>query len=252
MTSPLRLPHRFPVPFLPGRLIARPNRFLALVELPGGEQVRAHIGDRGRLEGILFPGAEVWLAPAAANPTRTTAYTVACARCPALAGEGPGPIGALDPAGANRLVLALLEARALRGLPAYGEIRAEVTVGHSRFDFALALPDGRRLLLEVKSCVAAAGRSALFPDAPSERAARHCRELAAHVREGGESAIVLVAGRADVAEIRPHPVDPEFAVALAEAKRAGVRLFGVAFETGLDGFRYAGRRPVRLVSPRVR
>jgi sugar fermentation stimulation protein A len=230
-------------------MIARPNRFLAVVDLPSGERVHAHVGDRGRLEGILFPGAEVWLAPAAAGAIRATAYTVACARCPSLDGAGPGPIGALDPAGANRLVRALLEARALRGLPAYGDIRAEFPVGRSRFDFALALADGRRLLLEVKSCVAAAGRSALFPDAPSERAARHCRELAAHVEAGGEAAIVIVAGRADVAEICPHPVDPEFAAALAAAKRAGVRLFGVAFETGLDGFRYAGRRPIRL-SPR--
>jgi sugar fermentation stimulation protein A len=130
-------------------MIARPNRFLAVVDLPSGERVRAHVGDRGRLEGILFPGAEVWLAPAAAGTARSTAYTVACARCPPLDGAGPGPIGALDPAGANRLVRALLEARALRGLPPYGEIRAEFAVGHSRFDFALGRPDGSRLLLEV-------------------------------------------------------------------------------------------------------
>lgn len=276
MTREIRLPHRFPGPLvdpdetvrghvriqhasrvsferlaafrqlLPGRMIARPNRFLALVELPGGETVRAHIADRGRLSGILFPGAEVWLAPAATGPARSTAYTLACARCPPLAGDGPGPIAALDPAGANRLVRALLDARALRGLPAYDEIRPEVTVGRSRFDFALALRGGRRLLLEVKSCVAAAGCAALFPDAPSERASRHCRELAAYACAGGEAAIVLVAGRADVSEIRPHPVDPAFAAALRQARSAGVRLFGVAFEARLEGFRYAGRRPIRV------
>jgi sugar fermentation stimulation protein A len=254
VTLSLALPHRFPGPFVPGRLVARPNRFLAVVRLASGEEVRAHVGDRGRLEGILFPGAEVWLAPAPPGTARTTAFTLACARRPPMDGVAETLV-AIDPVGANRLVRALLEARELvapgrSGLPPYGAIRAEVAVGHSRFDFALDLEDGRCLYLEVKSALAVGGKSALFPDAPSARASRHCRELAAHVRDGGEAAIVLVSGRADVEDIRPHPVDPVFAVALAEAKRAGVRVLGVAFETGLDGFRYAGRRPVRV--PRLR
>lgn len=253
MTATIALPHRFPGPFVPGRLLSRPNRFLAVVRLASGEEVRAHVGDRGRLEGILFPGAEVWLAPAPPGTARTTAFTLACARRPPVDGVSETVV-AIDPVGANRLVRALLEAGELTGpgrsaLPPYRGIRAEVAVGHSRFDFALDLPDGRPLYLEVKSALAVGGRSALFPDAPSARASRHCRELAEHVRGGGEAALVLVSGRADVDDIRPHPVDPAFAVALAGAKRAGVRVIGVAFATGLDGFRYAGRRPV--VVPRL-
>ena len=58
------------------------------------------------------------------------------------------------------------------------------------------------------------------------------------------AAIVLVAQRADVEEIRPHPVDPDFALALAEAKGAGVIVRGVAFHVGLEGFQFAGMRPV--------
>ncbi len=180
----------------------------------------------------------------AAGPTRRTAFTLVCARCPPLGDAPLGPLGCLDPAGANRLVRTLLEAKAIEGLPAFGAVRPEVKVGASRFDFALALDDGRRLLLEVKSVAVARGRAALFPDAPSERAARHCRELAAHVRAGEPAAIVLVAQRADVEEIRPHPVDPGFALALAEAQGAGVLLRGVAFDVGLEGFRFAGMRPV--------
>lgn len=237
------IPHRLPGALVRGTLRARPNRFLGIVELEDGATVEAHIADRGRLEEILFPGAEVWVVPAA-GATRRTAWSLVCARCPPLAGAARGPLGCLEPAGANRLVGHLLEAGAIEGLPAFTALAREVRVGHSRFDFALALAGGGRLLLEVKSVAVAAGRAALFPDAPSLRAARHCRELAALARAGEAAAIVLVAQRADVEEIRPHPVDPDFAVALAEARDAGVRLRGVAFEVGLEGFRFAGMRPV--------
>ncbi len=239
----LFVPHRIAGTLQQGTLVERRNRFLGIVQLPDGAIVEAHIADRGRLEEILFPGAEVWVVPAA-GATRKTAFTLVCARCPPLGGAVQGPLGCLDPAGANRLVRALLEAGAIEGLPAFEGLRAEFRVGSSRFDFALDLAGGGRLLLEVKSVAVAKGRAALFPDAPSERAARHCRELAEHVREGGRAAIVLVAQRADVEEIRPHPVDPDFALALAEAKGAGVIVRGVAFHVGLEGFQFAGMRPV--------
>ncbi len=262
--APLFVPHRRPGPMLRGKLLSRPNRFLGIVELDLPEQtlgtpqviVEAHIGDRGRLLDILYPGAEVYVV-AAAGLTRRTAFTLVCARCPPLVPApfaesasapslGKGPLCCLDPAFANRLVHSLLSARLLPGLPPYGEIRPEVRVGASRFDFALSLPEAKeaRLLLEVKNVAAAQGRAAVFPDAPSLRAVRHTRELTALSRAGQPTAIVLVSQRADVDQIRPHPVDPLFAQSLLEARDAGVRLLGVAFEVRLDGFHHAGPRPV--------
>jgi sugar fermentation stimulation protein len=220
------------------------------VELADGTAVEAHIADRGRLERLLVPGAEVHVAralPAGAGPPRRTQFTLLVAR------EGAaGPLCCVDPAGANRLVRALLDAAdPVLPLPAHRAVRAEVRHGASRFDFELALRRGGKLLLEVKSVGVAEDGVALFPDAPSERAARHCRELAARVRRGGAAAILLVAQRGDVRSIRPHPVDPLFARELAAAHAAGVRVLGVAFEVTLDGFVYLGPRPVVLRSPRV-
>lgn len=228
---------------MPGRLLARPNRFVGHVRLADGAEIVAHISDRGRLQDILYPGAEVYVTPAE-GVTRRTAYTLVCARCPPLPGRGAPPLCCLDPAIANRLVAALLAARVLPDLPAHDQVRPEVKQGASRFDFALLRGGQRQMLLEVKNMAAAAGRAALFPDAPSERAARHARELAALSRDGEATALVLCAQRADIDEIRPHPVDPNFAAALAEAAQAGVRLYGVAFEVTLEGFRYDGPRPV--------
>lgn len=233
---------------LAGRLLLRPNRFLGVVELLDGQQIEAHIADRGRLEGILFPGAEVYVV-AVHGPKRRTAFALQCARGPALRGAAEGPLICLDPAFSNRLVAALIEARLVPELPTPRAVRAEVRHGGSRFDFLLELSHGRKLWLEVKNAAAAQGRAALFPDAPSLRASRHCDELAALARGGAEAAIVLLAQRADVEEIRPHPVDPAFAAALSRASAAGVRVLGVAFEVHLDGFHYRGTRPVRTAPP---
>lgn len=236
-------------PFERGILLERPNRFLGLVQRADGSVVEAHIGDRGRLEEILFPGAEVYLAKAPDGSTRRTAFTLLCARCPGLDGRGPGPLTCLDPAGANRLVRSLLEAGRIEGIPAFTTLAHEVRSGDSRFDFRLELVGGGSMWVEVKSVAVARGRAALFPDAPSERASRHCRHLADRVQQGEGAAIVLVAQRADVEEIRPHPVDPTFAEALREAAAAGVSLHGVAFEVGLDGFHFRGARPVIPFAP---
>lgn len=243
-SKPLFLPHRLPGPLERGVLVDRPNRFLGLVERADGSVVEAHIGDRGRLTDILYPGAEVHLARAPEGGSRRTAFTLLCVRCPSLDGIPTGPLTCLDPAGANRLVRALLEGSFLEGLPTWLQLRQEVRFGDSRFDFCLELPRGQRQWIEVKSVAVAAGRAALFPDAPSERASRHCLHLADRVRAGDRAAIVFVAQRADVSEIRPHPVDPAFAEALGVALEAGVSLHGVAFEVGLDGFHYRGPRPV--------
>jgi len=232
------VPHRWPGPLLHATLLERPNRFLGIVQLTDGRVVEAHIGDRGRLEDVLFPGAELRLS-AASSPTRRTAFTLIAAR------TREGVFTCVDPANANRLVRALLEARAL-DLPAYRSIRQEVKHATSRFDFALELEDGRRLFLEAKSVGVAKDGVALFPDAPSERAARHCRELEALASIGDPAAVVLVAQREDARAIAPHPVDPAFARALASAARAGVRIFGVSFAVEEEGFRYRGPLPVLL------
>ena len=55
---------------LPGRFIARPNRFIARVETAAGEEI-CHVKNTGRCRELLVPGAEVVLA-VSDNPARKT------------------------------------------------------------------------------------------------------------------------------------------------------------------------------------
>ena len=57
---------------LPGVFRARPNRFIAHVEVEGRLEV-CHVKNTGRCRELLLPGAAVWLEESA-NPARKTQY----------------------------------------------------------------------------------------------------------------------------------------------------------------------------------
>jgi sugar fermentation stimulation protein A len=244
--SELVLPHLLPGKLVRGVFVARPNRFLGRVSLADGRTVEAHIGDRGRLEQILAPGVEVHLVAAPEGAARRTAYSLLLVRTPALGTADRSVLVMITPGQSSRLVEALIAAGKLRGVPRRAIVRREVRALDSRFDLEATPPEDARILIEVKTAGAAAGRAALFPDAPSERARRHAHTLAKLARQGERAMIVFVTSRHDAAEIRPHPVDPEFASALARAREAGVELRGAAFRAEIDGLHYDGPRPVRL------
>ena len=123
-------------------------------------------------------------------------------------------------------------------------LRREVGHGASRFDFLLS-HRGRRVLTEVKSVGYVEKGRALFPDAPTARGARHVRELTAHARRGGASLLAFVVQGPGARAVAPHAeLDPEFAAALAEAHRAGVRVLGFSCEVTEAGAHINGRLPV--------
>ena len=89
--------------------------------------------------------------------------------------------------------------------------------------------------------------TALFPDAPTVRGARHLRELADLARNGTDAAVLFCGGRDDIKRVRPHAaMDPDFANAAREAKASGVRFFGTRFSYTPRGATYAGRIPVSI------
>ena len=56
----------------PARFLSRPNRFIARVELEGGEET-VHVKNTGRCRELLVPGTTVWLTESG-NPVRKTRY----------------------------------------------------------------------------------------------------------------------------------------------------------------------------------
>jgi sugar fermentation stimulation protein A len=213
------------------RFVTRPNRFTVEVRLRGGAVETAHLPDPGRLTGMLAPGCPVLLDGPHPAP-RACRYTMIAAR------QGEILVSTV-PVYANRVFAALWRAGAFPEL-AGNELAAEVTAGRSRFDFRVG-----ETLVEIKSVTLVDGHTGLFPDAVTERGARHCTELAEAARGGGRAALVFVAQRADIDRIEPaEHIDPRFAAALRAAAGAGVAVLGCAVEITVSGARCARRIPI--------
>ena len=198
----------------------------------------AHLPDPGRLKELLQPGRTVWLAPARSE-TRCTRWTAVLTRSPS--GDGLVSIDATLP---NRLVARALDQGTLEEFAPYNGVRSEPRVGSHRFDFLLQREEGH-LLLEVKSVTLVKERTGLFPDAVTERGARHLRRLSDLSRDGRPCAVLFVMQRNDADRVRAaSSIDPAFAEALEEAATAGVEIRGRSCRVRPKGVTLAEPVPV--------
>lgn len=235
---------RVPMPggLVTARYVRRPNRFVVCCRLEEtGEEVAAHLPDPGRLTGLLEPERPVQLRPEDGE-ARKTEWTAVLVR-----GETPEGWVSVDTTLPNRLVEQALRAGDLEEFGEWSLERPEVRLGGSRFDFLLSSADGRRMALEVKSVTLVREKTGLFPDAVTARGARHVRELGELAeRREWEASLLFVVQRPDAGAVAAaRDIDPEFADALAEARRRGVSAHGRRCRVDLDAVRLGGRIPVR-------
>lgn len=203
-----------------GRFVRRDNRFRVTVEV-AGQEVWAHLPNSGRLGELLVPGRCTLLVERSGTE-RKTRYDLSL-----VAMEG-GWVS-VDARLPNDLVEEALRAGRLESLAGYATVRREVTWGHSRFDFLLEAPGRRPCLVEVKSITLVIDGLACFPDAVTARGRRHVAELAEAIEAGYRAAVVFVVQRDDAVGMRPHhEADPDFARALCDAARRGVKVYAYA------------------------
>ena len=199
----------------PGIFLARPNRFIAHIEINGAVEI-CHVKNTGRCRELLIPGCTVWC-QRSDNPNRKTKFDLIAVQ------KGDRLIN-MDSQAPNK---AAGEWLASGGLGDISDLRAEVKHGDSRYDFSF-VKDGKQCFLEVKGCTLEEDGICAFPDAPTERGAKHIRGLTAAVREGYGAYILFVIQMSDVKYIRPHDeTDPEFGRALREATQNGVRVLAM-------------------------
>ena len=199
----------------PGRFLSRPNRFIAHVEIGGKEEI-VHVKNTGRCRELLQPGAEVWCQESS-NPNRKTKYDLITVR------KGDRLIN-MDSQAPNTAAGEWLRGG---GLGRIENLKAEAFHGDSRFDFSF-LKDGQQCFLEVKGVTLETDGVCAFPDAPTERGAKHLRGLTALAREGFGAYVLFVIQMPDVKYLHPNDAtDPAFAAALREAAENGVTVLAM-------------------------
>ncbi len=199
----------------PGIFRDRPNRFIAHVELDGKLET-VHVKNTGRCRELLVPGAKVWC-QRSENPARKTKFDLICVE------KGPYLIN-MDSQAPNKAVQEWLLGG---GMGQIRDLRPETVHGDSRFDFAFQ-KDGKQCYLEVKGVTLENGGICAFPDAPTERGAKHLRGLQRAVTEGCVCYALFVIQMRPVLYLHPNDAtDPVFGKALREAAAGGVHVLAV-------------------------
>jgi len=228
---------------LPGIFLARPNRFIAHVEVEGRPEV-CHVKNTGRCRELLIPGVRVWLEESA-NPARKTKYDLIAVE--KVRPQGPLLIN-MDSQAPNRVFGEWAAAGGLGFVPTL--LRPETAFGNSRFDFYWELSEkgeARRGFWEVKGVTLEEDGIARFPDAPTLRGVKHLEELMLARGAGYEAGVCFLVQMAGMDHVEPNDAThPEFGAALRRAAGAGGEV--LALECGVEPGRLTADRriPVRL------
>lgn len=221
----------------PGIFRSRPNRFIAHVVIRGNEEV-VHVKNTGRCRELLPAGAEVWCQESS-NPNRKTKFDLITVR------KGSRLIN-MDSQAPNQ---AAKEWLLSGGLGQVENLKAETVHGDSRFDFSF-MKDGKQCFLEVKGVTLENDGVCAFPDAPTERGAKHLRGLKEAVKAGFGGYVLFVIQMSDVRYLHPNDAtDPAFDKALREAAAAGVEVLAVDCAVTEDTMTIGNFVPVELSLP---
>nr|WP_314492190.1 DNA/RNA nuclease SfsA [uncultured Pseudomonas sp.] len=228
-----------------GRLLRRYKRFLADIELASGEQLTIHCPNTGSMLNCMVEGGQVWFSRSN-DPKRKLPGTWEISETP------QGRLACINTARANALVEEALRAGLIAELAGFTALRREVAYGEerSRIDFLLAYPQGAAYV-EVKSVTLGYPGSAVaaFPDAVTQRGAKHLRELAALARQGVRAVQLYCVNLTGIDAVRPaEEIDAAYAQALRAAVAEGVEV--LAYGTRLDaGEIFIDRRLPVLLNP---
>lgn len=214
----------------------RPNRFIAEVEVEGNLEI-AHVPNTGRCKELLVENATVWLKPSD-NPNRKTRFSLHFV-------ENRGELVSLYSQQANSIVYDAIVNGKIKELSGYSYHQREKTVDNSRIDIYLANHEddccGMNFLtdscyVEVKGVTLIVGDEARFPDAPTERGAKHLKELIKLKKEGNRCCVFFLIQHPAGKFFRPNwENDPNFSKTLNEAYNAGVEILVYRCDNRLDG-----------------
>ena len=234
---------QFSTPLEQGRLIRRYKRFLADVVTDAGDELCIHCPNTGSMLNCMGEGARVWF-QRNSDPKRKLPGTWELVETP------QGRLACVNTARANRLVEEALLAGVIGELNGFTALKREVAYGleNSRVDFRLDYPTGPAFI-EVKSVTLGFADTAVaaFPDAVTDRGARHLRELAVLARQGLRAVQLYCVNLTGIEAVRPAgEIDPRYAAALRDAVEAGVEVLAYGVELSPKEIRLVRPLPVIL------
>jgi sugar fermentation stimulation protein A len=226
------------------RLIKRYKRFLADVRLDNDEVITVHCPNTGSMKNCVEENAEIWLSDSD-NPKRKYRYTWEYLM------TSRGHYIGVNAGKANQLVQSAIRDDLIEPLAGYETIRPEVKYGdeNSRIDLLLQDSKRRDCYVEVKSVTLLEDPPSrgigYFPDAVSQRGAKHIRELIKMSQSDARSVLFFCVQHTGIQEVRPADhIDREYGKLLREALDNGVEVLAYKVRKSNKGFRLWRDLPV--------
>jgi len=194
--------------------LERPNRFKAICK-KGNEIISCHVADPGRLKEIFIKGRQVFLIKN--KPAMKTDYKI-------VAIDVDGEIVLLNTSLHSKIGEEAIKKGVLGFIP--DKIKKEVQFGNSRIDYLV----NENIFVELKGSNLLIENKCLFPDAPTERGARHLEELIEAKKQGYKAIILFMAVRKCNCFYPHKPVDEKFFNTFFKALQNGVEFKGFKIE----------------------
>lgn len=192
---------------------ARINRFVGIARC-GGEDVRIHINNTGKLTDLLFPGAGILCIgiEAPKTPLRVVGTRVS-----------NGMWTLIDTRLQERVFIEGVERGLIPWLAGCRVVKRDLDLGGCKIDILLRSLDGyREILVEIKSAVYyhPSDRSARYPDTISTRGRKHIEALIS--ASSYERYVVFIAAHPEAEIFGPSNIDPILPSLLRRAVESGV------------------------------
>ncbi len=213
---PVHVPLVGGIPPVSANFIVRRTQFTVEARL-NERLILAYIADRGGLDELLLPGAQLLLTSRQANRRKTTFQVTAIAIGDAFV--------SLEPELSKQLIAVALADGVLPQFARCSRIQPAAQVGNHRFDFRLG--EGlATCLVEVESTVQLGTGVRLFPDVPTGHGQQQIALLTTLARNGQRAAIIFVVqGSSNKAFAPGTHGDLGFGRALRRAIAAGVEVY---------------------------
>ncbi len=201
------------------KLLKRYKRFLVDVILENGEIVTTHCANSGSMIGLLKEGNIVYITPST-NPVNKLKYKLE------FIDDGSSIVG-VNTHLTNKLVNEALNEKLIQYLSHFDDFHPEIKYNNSRFDFLISNSKEEKCFVEVKNVtLKREPLIAEFPDAKTERGAKHLQDLTNVVLDSnGINAVNLyIIQRTDVEYFRiAKDIDPKYYKNFILAKNSGVK-----------------------------
>ena len=183
-----------------------------------------HVKNTGRCKELLLEGARVFLEEADKEGRKTKYSLISVYKGDVLVN--------VDSQAPNQMAAEALAEGKIEEIGEVDFLKREVKYENSRFDIYYQKGE-KKGFIEVKGVTLEEKGIAKFPDAPTERGAKHLKELIKAKEEGYEAAVLFVIQMKGTKAFRPNEErDKNFTAALREAAEAGVKI--LAYDCGVQ------------------